>query len=123
MMPVTCGAAIDVPEMVSACPPGLKPDASGVRQLPEVQVTPLWVEVIFNPGAVISGLSAAVAFPRLRRGPREVKEVRVSAAVAADSVPFAGRLATMVFRSASEIITVGMLTWVLPEPPMPPNVG
>src|SRR5450432_148292 len=100
---------MDVPEIVSDWPPAMKPVPLGVIQPPLVQVMPVCADVIFSPGAAISGLSAA-GDPS--RGPRDENDARVSAAVAAPSVPFTPppSCALIVLPSASEMKTDGIVT-------------
>ncbi len=87
MVPAMCGVAIEVPDRISTWPPGRKPVGSGTMQpwLPDVQVMPDWSDGIATPGAVASGFSPIGKEPP-PRGPREVNEARVSAALAEASV-------------------------------------
>ncbi len=118
MVPAMCGVAIEVPEMVSDRPPGSNPDAVGVMQPPPVtQVMPDWVETMLRPGAAMSGLRRT-GEPAMR-GPRELNEARVSAAVAAARVALTpGSWPLIVTPSLNEIITAGMVMfgWVLSGP-------
>src|SRR5436305_7060782 len=75
-----------------------------------------------RPGAAMSGLRRMGE--EARRGPREEKLARVSAAVAAASVALTpGRFATIVLRSAWEIMIAGMVTWTAPVAPMAIRFG
>src|SRR3954468_19332069 len=80
IMPAICGAAIEVPDIVSDCPPARKPVEFGVRHPLEgevpVQVIPVCDDEMLTPGAVMSGFNCAGIVPS--RGPRDEKLPMVS---------------------------------------------
>ena len=96
-----CGLAIEVPEIVRLRVETWIPDASKrpvhelVPEVAVVQVIPVWTDVMFWPGAAMSGLSRR-GDPKMRLGPRELKLATVSAP--GSSVTFsAAMFAFMVF--------------------------
>src|SRR5262245_28505127 len=100
MMPAMWGEAIDVPEIVSVWLSGMKPVAFTVWQpvvVVPLQVMPVWVEVMFRPGAAMSGLRRSPGASRMRRGPREEKLARVSAPLAPFKVMLTGGVVLIVF--------------------------
>src|SRR5579863_5017381 len=121
MVPAMCGLAIEVPEMTSAWLPGVNPDGSMAPVQPvaaEVQVWPVWTEVMLRPGAAMSGLTRS-GDPKIWRGPREEKLARVSAPEGPSSVALrVAMLALSVLPSASVTRTAGMVM-VGSVPPRP----
>src|SRR5258708_25947065 len=106
MVPAVCGVAIEVPERVSAWPPALKPVGSGVMQpwLALVQTTPDWVEGMFNPGAATSGFRP-IGKEAPPRGPRELNEASVSAALTTSRVALTPDAPAIVVPSAASMNT------------------
>src|SRR4029077_1171303 len=124
MMPVMCGEAIEVPEMVSVrvltwIPEGSEVPVQEPAELDAaVQTMPVSTEVMLSPGAEMSGLSRT-GEPRVWRGPCEEKLARVS--LPAKRVMFREpMLAFRVLPSAKVTITEGMVM-VGSTPPRLPN--
>src|SRR5947209_1106966 len=119
MMPAMCGDAIEVPEMLRIWLPARKPLAAGVMHpwAAAVQVTPVCEELMNRPGAAMSGLSRTCEGSS--RGPRELKEARMSAEDQSVTLRPA-TFALSVLPSACWTLTGGMLT-VSSNPAMLPK--
>ncbi len=118
-MPAMWGLAIEVPLRMSDWLPAMMPVAAGLMQpvvVVPLQVLPVCAEVMETPGAVMSGFRA---YGVSRRGPREEKLARVSAAVNRVTLR-PGMLALKVLPSAKVTITEGMVI-VASTPPMLPK--
>src|SRR3954447_8252741 len=120
MMPAMWGDAIEVPEMLRIWLPARKPVALTVMHpavVVPLQVMPVCAELMNRPGAAMSGLSRTGE--EARRGPREEKEARTSAADQSVTLRVA-MLALRVLPSAFVTITVGIVT-VSSNPAMLPK--